>query len=734
MKKNKKKKITKKPSINHLESKIIRLLKKNYNRTFNYKQVCSKLIDKADSRTRNRIIQCLAKLAKDQKIVQVKIGAFKWAHAQEICQGTIDFTAKGHAYVTVDGWSDDVFIPSKHTGKALQGDLVEIWMDPPSKHREKAEGGVIKILKRNKTQFTGIIEIHKNFAFVTSMGGQLHKDFFIPNNKTKRAKNGQLVLLEFTDWPEKADSPNGKVIDILGYPEESTAQMDSILLQYDLPLTFPDEVEAFVATLDLSISESEVAKRRDLRKTLTFTIDPKDAKDFDDALSFKKLVNGNFEIGIHIADVSHYVKEDTVLDKEAYQRATSVYLVDRVVPMLPEILSNQVCSLRPNEDKYTFSAIFELDHTGKIYNKWFGRTVICSDARFSYEEAQYMIETQSRQIPAEVTIEGQSFEASETICEAILTMNTLAKQLRTKRMAQGAFSFDKTEVRFALDNDFNPKEVYFKTSKDANKLIEEFMLLANTKVSEFISSQKPKKSFIYRVHDKPDFDKLLSLQSVVSNFGYHLDLSKKQHITGSLNTLLSDIKGKKEQNMIDTLAIRSMSKAVYSATNIGHYGLAFEHYSHFTSPIRRYPDVIAHRLLQHYLDKGTSVDLEALEEECKHCSSREILASNAERDSVKYMQIKYMQNFKDEIFEGIITGVTDWGIYVEISVNKCEGMLRLKDLKGDYFYYDAEKYAAIGKRTGKTYTLGDVLQVKVKSTDLLKRHLDFILIDSENKN
>jgi len=442
----------------------------------------------------------------------------------------------------------------------------------------------------------------------------------------------------------------------------------------------------------------------------------------------KLLENGNYEIGIHIADVSHYVKEGTILDDEAYERATSVYLVDRVVPMLPEVLSNNACSLRPHEEKYTFSAVFELNDKAELKNQWFGRTVTYSDARFAYEEAQSIIETKSNEIPKEVSLTGKAYKTDQAIADATLKLDELAKIMRKKRMKDGAISFDKVEVKFNLDETNNPVGVFFKTSKDANKLIEEFMLLANKKVAEFIGKQSPKKTFVYRVHDEPNDEKLAALQNIVGRFGYKLNFQDRKTTTASLNKLLHDVNGKKEQNLVDTLAIRSMSKAEYTTHNIGHYGLAFDYYSHFTSPIRRYPDVMAHRLLQHYLDKGKSPSEEVYEEKCQHSSNMENLATKAERDSIKYMQIKFMQDHKDQEFVGVISGVTDWGIYVEIIENKCESMVRIRDIKDDYYQFDQDEYALIGQTTKNMYQLGDEVIVKVKQADLVKKHLDFSLI------
>ena len=464
-----------------------------------------------------------------------------------------------------------------------------------------------------------------------------------------------------------------------------------------------------------------------MRSTLTFTIDPKDAKDFDDALSFKELPNGNYEIGIHIADVSHYLQEGTILDDEAYERATSVYLVDRVVPMLPEVLSNNACSLRPNEEKYTFSAVFEINNKAFVENQWFGRTVTYSDARFAYEEAQYIIKTESCDIPKEISITEKAYKTTTLIKDSIIKLNELAKIMRQNRMKDGAISFDKVEVKFNLDETSNPVGVFFKTSKDANKLIEEFMLLANKKVAEFIGKQSPKKTFIYRTHDEPNDVKLQGLQRIVSQFGHQLNFKNRATTTNSLNTLLKNVKGTKEQNLVDTLTIRCMSKAEYSTKNIGHYGLAFDYYSHFTSPIRRYPDVMVHRLLQHYLEGKKTTNEGVFEEKCKHSSNMESLATKAERDSIKYMQVKYMQDHKDDTFLGVISGVTEWGMYVEIIENKCEGMIRIRDIKGDFYKFDSEEYALIGDRTKTKYQLGDQVEVRVKKADLLKKHLDFVL-------
>ncbi|MGY0408202.1 MAG: ribonuclease R family protein, partial [Polaribacter sp.] len=656
-------------------------------------------------------------------------------------------------FITED-YEEDIFIPNINLNKGLHKDIVKAYVYK-KRSGKKLEADVVEILERSKTEFVGILQKNKNFGFVIPDSHKMYADIFISENKMNGAEDGDKVQATISDWPEKSKNPFGKITTVLGKPGDHNTEMHSILLEYDLPYEFPAEVEKEAINLPIEITKEEISKRRDMRKEVTFTIDPKDAKDFDDALSFTKLENGNYEIGIHIADVSHYLKPKTVLDDEAYERATSVYLVDRVVPMLPEMLSNGVCSLRPNEEKLTFSAVFEINEKAQIINQWFGRTVTYSDQRFAYEEAQYLIENNNLEpktkqdqsvslsavekalkctIPADVSITDKQYKVTPEIVEATLKLNKLAKILRKKRMKQGAISFDRVEVKFNLDKEANPIGVYFKEAKDANKLIEEFMLLANRKVAEFIGRSKGKpsgKTFIYRVHDEPDIEKLASLQNIISKFGYKINTETKETTSETLNQLLSDVHGKAESNMIETLAIRTMSKAVYTTQNIGHYGLAFDYYSHFTSPIRRYPDVMTHRLLQHYLDGGNVPKAEIYEEKCKHSSKREELASKAERDSIKYMQVKYMQNHKNQVFDGVITGVTEWGIYVEITENKCEGMVRIRDIKSDYYIFDEKQYAIVGQSTKNLYQLGDDVQIKVKKTDLERKHLDFNLIEED---
>ncbi|MBF0694126.1 MAG: ribonuclease R [Flavobacterium sp.] len=705
--------------------KILKILSKNANKPYNYKQIAAKL-ELDDTKSRNEIIKDLKLLASKGKIIEAEPGKYLVkAASQDYYEGRIDMTSRKTAYFICEDFAEDVFIPTNNLNHALDGDTVKVYVYN-RRSGKRPEGEVIEIIERKKTEFVGVIDIQKNFAFVTTANVKMYTDIFIPKDKIGEAQQGDVVVVKIEDWPKKADSPFGSVINVLGKPGEHDTEMHAILAEYGLPYEFPPEVEEYAQKIDTSIQESEIANRRDMRDTLTFTIDPRDAKDFDDALSFKKLDNGNFEIGIHIADVSYYLQEGTILDDEAYQRATSVYLVDRVVPMLPEVLSNFACSLRPHEEKYTFSAVFEISPQAQVTNQWFGRTVTYSDQRFSYEEAQHIIETQGNMIPADISITGSDYEVPDHIVEATLKLDELAKIFRRNRLKNGAISFDKVEVKFHLNERDEPTGVYFKESKDSNHLIEEFMLLANRKVAEYIGKQK--KTFVYRIHDEPNEDKLIGLQSVIAKFGYKIDLRSKKDISKSLNSLLSDVQGKKEQNLVDTLAIRTMSKAKYSTDNIGHYGLAFDYYSHFTSPIRRYPDVMVHRLLQYYLDGGKSVSEDVYEAKSEHSSNMEALATNAERDSIKYMQVKYMQDHQEEEFLGVISGVTEWGIYVEIVSNKCEGMCRIREIKDDYYTFDEKQYALVGEISKNILQLGDEVFVKVKNADLVKKQLDFHFI------
>ena len=725
--------------VKDLTRNIFKVLNEDSEKFYNHKQIAAKL-KISDTDGKNQIIKKLAELAATKQIKEVERGKFQVNVDRKYSIGTLDVTSNGNGYFVTDDYEDDIFIPNINLGKGLHQDTVKAFIYK-RRSGKKLEGEVVEILERAKTEFVGVLQKNKNknFGFVIPDNHKMYADIFISENKMNGAEDGDKVQATISDWPKNSKNPFGKITKVLGKPGDHNTEMHSILLEYDLPFEFEPEVEKEAENLSIEITKQEISKRRDMRKDLTFTIDPKDAKDFDDALSFTKLENGNYEIGIHIADVSHYLEPKTILDDEAYKRATSVYLVDRVVPMLPEMLSNGVCSLRPNEEKLTFSAVFEVNEKAQIINEWFGRTVTYSDQRFAYEEAQSIIENcklsdtiQSYTMPSDISIIDKEYEVTPEIVEATLKLDELAKILRKKRMKEGAISFDRVEVKFNLDEEANPVGVFFKESKDANKLIEEFMLLANRKVAEFIGFSKGKatnKTFIYRVHDEPDVEKLASLQNMIRKFGYKINTDTKETTSDSLNQLLSDVHGKAESNMIETLTIRTMSKAVYTTQNIGHYGLAFDYYSHFTSPIRRYPDVMTHRLLQHYLDGGDAPKANSYEEKCKHSSNREELASKAERSSIKYMQVKYMQDHKDEVFEGVITGVTEWGIYVEIKSNKCEGMVRIRDIKSDYYIFDEKQYAIVGQSTKHLYQLGDDVKIKVKHTDLERKHLDFNLIE-----
>ena len=640
-------------------------------------------------------------------------------------QGTINFSNKRDPVIECDKINHIIKLKSSIVN-FLHGDLVDFEI-LSRKRKGFYLGNIISLIKREINEYVGIIQINKNFAFTIIDDRKIHSDIFIPNNNIGEAEDGDKVLVKILEWKKQDLSPIGKIIKVLGKPGEHETEIDTIISKNNINLLFPSEVLEYTKSINEKISNEEIKKRRDYRNTLTFTIDPVDAKDFDDALSFKKIDEGNYEIGIHIADVSHYVKTGTLLDKEAYDRATSIYLVDRVIPMLPEKLSNKVCSLRPNEEKLTFSTSIIIDKKGNIKEHWFGRTIIKSNHRFSYQEAQEIIETKKNKISKENSLTEKSYSIDNDIVEAILIMDEIAKETRKKREQKGSINFNKKEVYFKLNEKKEPIGVFTKESKDANKLIEEFMLIANKKVAELFSEIK-KQKYIYRVHDQPDNEKLKSLKHIVKSFGYTLDLTSSKGISKSLNKLLKQVRGKEEQNLIESLALRSMSKAEYSTNNIGHYGLAFVNYTHFTSPIRRYPDVLVHRLVQDILDKTYGKMDKNLQKKATHCSEQENNAVKAERDSIKFMQIKFMENKIGESFSGIISGVSDWGIYVELEENKCEGMVHVKDIKDDRYYYSSEEASLIGKKNKNKFQLGDSIKVEVKNADLIKKHLDFIII------
>ncbi|RDC55623.1 ribonuclease R [Pedobacter chinensis] len=696
--------------LNQLVSDVF---EKNNNQLLNYKQVSAKL-NLNDQESRETILEILKEGKGTGIFLEPEKGKFKLKELQNFIIGTVDMTADGSAYIVPeDEFEKDIFVAPRKLRNALHGDTVKAYVFAKKSGR-KNEGEVVEIIKRAKSDFTGVIKISDRFAFVIADDKKMMHDIFVPLTDIHGAKNGQRVLVTLSDWPESAKNPIGIVKHVLGNQGENNTEMNAILAQYGFPLEFPAQVEKEANAIPEEIPTEEIAKRRDFRNVLTFTIDPADAKDFDDAISYQKLPNGNHEIGVHIADVSHYVIQGTELDKEAYSRATSVYLVDRVIPMLPERLSNGVCSLRPHEDKLCFAAVFELDEQANIQNEWYGRTVIHSDRRFSYEEAQEVIENKAGD------------HASE-----ILKLNELAYILRDRKFKNGAISFESTEVKFKLDESGKPIGVYVKERKDAHKLIEDYMLLANRKVAEFIAKKtkgKDKLTFVYRVHDSPNMETLNTFATFASRFGYKINTKSDKEIAKSLNHLMADVEGKKEQNILTSLAIRSMAKAIYSTKKTSHYGLAFEYYTHFTSPIRRYPDVMAHRLLQTYLTGGKSADMEFYEVACVHSSAMEKRAADAERASIKYKQAEYLEDNIGTEYKGIISGVTEWGMYVEIEENKCEGMIRLRDISDDFYVLDEKNYCIVGQRKKKKYQLGDEVMIRVKKVDLSKRQIDFTLI------
>jgi len=701
-------------SFNLVLTKLITdVFEKSGNKPLNYKQVASKL-NLHDDESRGLILEILKEETKKGILNEPEKGKFILKQLKTFVTGKVDMTSDGSAYiVSEDEFEEDIYVAPRKLRNALHGDIVKVYVYAKNKGRKK-DGEVVEILQRAKMDFTGIVNLSDRFAFFIPDDRKMLHDIFIPIDSLKGAKDKDKAIAKIVDWPEDAKNPIGEITHVLGKQGENNAEMNAILADYGFPLAFPDEVEKQAEAIEEGILAEEIAKRRDFREVLTFTIDPADAKDFDDAISFKKLDNGNVEVGVHIADVSHYVKQGTALDKEAFERGTSVYLVDRVIPMLPERLSNGLCSLRPNEDKLCFSAVFELDAEANVVEQWFGKTIIHSDTRFSYEDAQEILENKA----------GKH-------SEELLKLNELAYILRERKFKHGAISFESVEIKFHLDEQGKPLGVYAKERKDAHKLIEDYMLLANKKVAEFIAKKgkgKQKLTFVYRSHDSPKEDALLSFSQFALKFGYKIDTSSGRETAKSLNFLMADVEGKKEQNVLTQLAIRSMAKAVYTTKKHSHYGLAFDYYTHFTSPIRRYPDVMVHRLLELYLAGGKSVSEDEYEKFSMHSSQMEKKAADAERASVKYKQAEFLQNNIGMEYNGIISGLTEWGMYVEIIENKCEGMIRLRDLNDDFYVLDEKNYCIIGQRRKKKYQLGDEVKILVKKVDLAKRQIDFSLI------
>ena len=705
----------KKPN-NKLKTSLFHIVRKvfseNPESSLNHKQVCA-LIDVREGALRKLVFSVLEDLSKTGFIKKQGHSTYQLNHAESFYEGFIEITMRGAGYVVLDK-SDfgDVFIAPQNLNQALSGDRVRVQVIKRGK--SKVEGIILAVLERERTQFVGTIDMHENFAFLIPDNSRVGTDLYIPKEKLKGAKHGEKALAKITVWPKSKDNPFGEVLEVLGGKSDNDTEMISILVNQGLNYTFPQEVLSEAETVTLELDKKEVANRRDFRDITTFTIDPEDAKDFDDALSYQRLENGNIEVGVHIADVSHYVRPGTAMDAEALKRSNSVYLVDRVIPMLPEQLSNLVCSLRPNEDKFSFSAVFEMDESGKVYNEWFGKTVIHSNHRFSYEQAQEIIEGK----------EG-------VFSEEIHVLDKIAKVLRKARLKNGAMNIESEEVRFRLDESGNPIELIIKTSKDAHKLIEEFMLLANRKVATYIAQPDKKEAktpFIYRCHDKPDPERIATFNLFVKKFGYEIDLIDPNAISKNINALLKDIRYENEFSLIQSMAIRSMAKATYETTNIGHYGLSFNYYSHFTSPIRRYADLIVHRVLQEELTSKKHRYGSELDDICKRISRMERKAVEAERESTKFFQTLFVVDKIGQEFEGTISGIAEFGIFVKMNENKCEGMIPISEIPGDRFYFDADSFAVKGTKTKKEYNFGDPVKVRIFEVSPRKRQIDLELV------
>ncbi|MDR2410183.1 MAG: ribonuclease R [Bacteroidales bacterium] len=718
MSKRRKKETTKAVNI-EFNTRILTVFSKNPYQYFNYKQVSAKLAI-SNQNEKEMVRKAIEEMSQSNILVTGNRGKYKLnpihviADSSNIIEGRISMKQTGKAYLIANSPEiEDVFIAPNNTARSLNGDIVRVHLFPARKGR-RPEGRVIEIIKRDKDFFVGVIKESKNISYFIPDNTNMPVDILIPNQSLHGAKTGQKVVAKITEWSEHARNPFGEVMQILGYPGDNTVEMFSILIDQNFNPSFSEAAENEAANIPELIPESEIFARHDFRDTLTITIDPEDAKDFDDAISFKKLDNGHYQVGVHIADVSYYVKQGTAIEEEAFKRATSVYLVDRTISMLPEKLSNNLCSLRPNEDKLCFSVVFEMDKTGKIHKQWIGKTVINSNRRFNYEEVQQIIETQTGEYH-----------------EEILILDTIAKALRKERVERGSINFASEEVKFILDENAKPVGVYLKEDKDSNQLIEDFMLLANRKVAELIGKTpqgKEAKSFVYRIHDKPLDEKINKFNTFINKLGYSLQLNSRKSLVNSMNSLFSSVQGKGEQNVIETLAIRTMQRAIYSTNNIGHYGLAFKYYTHFTSPIRRYPDLMVHRLLSRYLAGKPSVNKEDLEAKCKHSSDMEQRAVEAERNSIKYKQAEFLSDKIGQEFDGLISGVSKWGIWVQLDETKCEGMVSVKSLVDDFYYYDEDNYRYVGQHTGKIYCLGNKVRIRVKDVQLTKKQMDFVFV------